>query len=106
MSLVKIETDERLSWAFDADTTIYYRRATQGEIDNARRRHTHRGVTNSDEVGRELVRACVIGWEGYITAEGEPVPYSQAEVDALPIEVKNALAERILSADRGDAEKK
>jgi len=102
MGLKKISSQEVNWYDYDHETRFPYRRALHAELDNARKRCSHRGEIDNEKFMNYVLTMCIrqdVGWSGYTDEKGKPVPCNDVEIRELPLEVKLEIFNRIVGAE-------
>ena len=98
MGIQLISKDERLKTEISG-VTFTYRRITEVEQGVIERKHTDKGRTNWRSVTEDILKRCLLDWDGVTDTEGRAVPFDAALIAALPSEVRGALAEKLYQND-------
>lgn len=87
-----ISPSEQLKWKDpSSDAVFIFRRISASEYRSIEKVKTSRGLTDYDEVGFEVVKRCLIGWENVVDDTMKPVTYDPSLVDGLPGGIINML---------------
>jgi hypothetical protein len=87
-----IRTDERLTYE-GAGFKVFFRRLPQTIRGEILRKHTSRGVPDIGAATLEMLRYCVVGWEG-VADGGKEIPFAPELVERMPDEVLTDILER------------
>jgi len=84
MAIMLINKDERFVGK-SSGAEFYYRRATIEDYRRIVKENTHRGVEDQMGIAVDLLKFCLLGWDGTIVdAAGKPAPFSAEAVGYLP----------------------
>lgn len=85
MPVLLITSKERLEWKHeDTETSLYYRRPTTHFQRELQAKHTKKGITDDNAVVAELIEWAILGWDGVIGSDGEPVEFDKELIRNLP----------------------
>lgn len=98
MGIQLIDKDERLQ-ADISGVTFTYRRITEVEQGVIERKHTDKGRTNWRSVTEDILKRCLLDWDGVTDGDGNAVPFDAGLIAALPSEVRGELAEKLYQND-------
>jgi len=98
MGIQIISKDERLT-AEISGVQFTYRRITEVEQGTIERKHTDKGRINWRSITEDILKRCLLDWDGVTDGEGNRVPFDASLIAALPSEVRGELAEKLYAND-------
>lgn len=65
------------------DVVVLYTECSGFELRRARAKHTNQrtGAFDDEACIRDVMRAHIVGWEGYVDATGTPIPFTPQALD-------------------------
>jgi hypothetical protein len=98
MPITLISESERHSVSL-GDATVFYRRVPSYLQKKIEATHTKRGQVDQRGVVDEVLAYALLGWEGVVDAEGQPVAFSADLIKYLPEESKAEIIAHLYAAD-------
>ncbi len=85
MAVRIIKSEERLVWSDEeSGGTFIYRRPLPAVRRAIRAKHTVNGVVDDDAVAQELLEHALLGWEGFVDENDQPLVYHPSLIPAIP----------------------
>ena len=100
MGIQIISKDERLSTEISG-VTFTYRRISETEQGVIERKHESKGRVNWRSVTEDILKRCLLDWDGVTDTDGHPLPFDAKLIAWLPSEVRGELAELFYANDPG-----
>jgi hypothetical protein len=98
MAIRLINQDERFSKTIDG-ATFHFRRIPSFEQAKIEHKYTRKGVEQKRDIVDSVLEYAVLGWDGVVDHDNNPILFRSELVKMLPEEAKAALLEEFYASD-------